>query len=168
MTDQTQHRIVNIDDLDLNEFGNGDKFEAKLGRIGPVIGLSKLGAMLTCVEPGKRAFPYHNHHSNEEAFFVLAGTGEYRLGNARHPIKAGDFLAAPSGGPETAHQIINTGSETLKYIALSTKQDPEVVEYPDSGKFGALSALGSSEWPPKQGIRYIGRMDSGTDYFDGE
>jgi len=41
-------------------------------------------------------------------FFVVEGQGELRLGDARHPIRAGDIVACPPGGPETAHHILNT------------------------------------------------------------
>jgi uncharacterized cupin superfamily protein len=41
-------------------------------------------------------------------FFVL-GLGEVRIGSETL-ITRGDFVACPPGGPETAHQIINTGT----------------------------------------------------------
>ena len=160
--------IVNLDALEPMKIGNGGAFEAEFARVGPAIGLCQIGCGLITVAPGKRAFPYHAHHANEEAFVILEGEGEYRYGEARHAIRAGDVLAAPAGGRETAHQIINTGTATLKYLALSTMRDPEVVEYPDSGKFGALSMLGSTDWPPSRGVHFIGRLDSAVDYFDGE
>ena len=68
------------------------------------------------------------------------GTGEYRIGEERLPIRAGDCLGAPAGGE--AHQIINTGAEELRYIGFSNNMNAEVVEYPDSGKIG-VRARGS-------------------------
>ena len=53
--------------------------------------------------------------------------------------KLGDIIACPPGGPETAHQILNTGNEELRYLAVSTKPSPEICDYPDSGKFGVLA-----------------------------
>ena len=54
-------------------------------------------------------------------FFVLHGSGEVRIGEARYPIRAGDIIACPAGGKETAHQIINTGNEELRYsVPLSS------------------------------------------------
>ena len=159
--------VINIDDVDLIDFGHGDAFAAKLGRIGGLIGARQLGCMLTVVEPGKRAFPFHVHHANEEMFFILAGKGEYRFGDKKHKIGAGDVLAAPAGGPEVAHQIVNTGGETMKYLAFSTKIQPEVVEYPDSGKF-AVSSQSTDGSPMTARIRYIGRSETSLDYWDGE
>jgi uncharacterized cupin superfamily protein len=91
-------------------------------------------------------------------FFVLEGEGELRIGSERHAIKKGDFIACPPGGAETAHQIINTGSAELKYLAVSTKITPEIAEYPDSKKFGVLA----------ENFRFVSRADLSLGYFDGE
>lgn len=166
--DQSPRPILNIAAADLMDFvsPNG-KFQAKIGRMGPAIGAEKLGAMLTVVEPGKRAFPFHVHHAIEEMFYVIEGAGEYRFGEDTYPIKKGDLIAAPTGGPERAHQIVNTGGETLKYLAVSTMGDPDVVEYPDSGKFLVSSQYPEDgSWPAR--FRTIGRSDQSLDYFDGE
>ncbi|WP_375207138.1 cupin domain-containing protein [Hyphococcus sp.] len=159
--------VLNIDDAELMEFGSpNEKFKAKLGRMGSALGAEKLGVMLTIVEPGKRAFPFHVHHAIEEMFFILEGEGEYRFGAETHQIRKGDLLSAPCGGPERAHQIINTGKDTLKYLAISTNGKMDMVEYPDSGKFAAFSSEdGSAE---KARIRYVGRTASAVGYFDGE
>jgi uncharacterized cupin superfamily protein len=36
-------------------------------------------------------------------FFVLAGEGEVRLADRMQPIRAGDVIACPAGGADTAH-----------------------------------------------------------------
>src|SRR5262249_51323038 len=92
------------------------RYDARTGMIAPRLGAQNLGYNLTPVPSGKRAFPLHNHRVNEEMFFVLEGTGEVRIGKAVHPIRAGDVIACPPGGPETAHQIVNTGAAELKYL----------------------------------------------------
>ena len=107
---ENNNPILNIDAIELMDFASpSGKFEAKLGRMGPAIGAKKMGATLTVVEPGKRAFPFHAHHVIEEMFFVIEGEGEYRFGGDVYPIKKGDLVAAPTGGAERAHQIINSG-----------------------------------------------------------
>lgn len=143
-------------------------FDARMGPIGSVVGAQKLGYNLTAVPPGMRAFPFHHHRVNEEMFFVLQGSGEVRIGDERHPIRQGDIIACPPGGPEVAHQIINTGSEELRYLSVSTRLYPEVCEYPDSGKFGVMA-----EYPPgpdgkPQGFRHVGKAERAVDYWDGE
>ncbi|MFC3104007.1 cupin domain-containing protein [Salinisphaera aquimarina] len=131
--------VINIADVELCDTRNGERFEAQLGSMASRIGASKLGCRLTVVPPGKRAWPFHSHHANEEMFFILEGTGTYRFGEENYPVKAGDLLAAPVGGAEHAHQLINSSAAPLKYLALSTMHEPEIMEYPDSNKFGAFA-----------------------------
>ena len=171
MSDSTQtiKPVINLADVPLFELAKDDKFRASLGRIAPMIGSTGLGCMLTIVPAGKRAFPFHAHHGVHEMFFILEGSGEYRFGSATYPVKSGDVLAAPAGGADKAHQLINTGATELRYLAISTNQgpSPDLVEYPDSGKFYVFA--GSPDGSPMTApFRFIGRHDSAVDYWDGE
>lgn len=161
--------VLNI--ADARSFPNQPEGSTKFGSVmapmGKAIGAEKLGCMYMQVEPGKRAFPFHNHHANEEMFVILEGTGTYRLGDQEYAIKAGDICAAPTGGKDTAHQIINTGEVTLRYLSLSTKQDPDICEYPDSDKYAAF-ALGKNMDIQNAMIKVIGREKDTLNYFDGE
>lgn len=167
--------VVNIDEIELKARpaafaapGDGaSRFDARVGQISPRLGALKLGYNITAVPPGMRAFPFHNHRINEEMFFILEGAGEVRIGSERYPIRKGDIIACPPGGPESAHQIINTGSAELKYLAVSTQQMPEICDYPDSGKFLVTEKLRNADGTVA-GFRYIGRPDSAVDYWDGE
>jgi uncharacterized cupin superfamily protein len=160
--------ILNIDAVEFRDNTHGEAFQAKLARIGPKIGAKNLGCTLTVVPPGKRAFPFHVHHANEEMFFILSGTGTLRYGRDRYPVRAGDVIASPPGGAEVAHQLINDGSEELRYLAFSTVQQPEVVEYPDSGKFAVVSGRPEGGDFRQARVAYIGRKENSLDYWDGE
>ena len=170
MTDDKKlNPVLNIDDVEMMDFGNGGKFAAKIGRIGPVIGAKNLGCMLTIVPPGKRAFPHHAHVLDDEMMFILEGQGNYRFGTDTYPVKAGDMLGAPPGGAEVAHQLINTGKADLKYLAFSTNGNTSVVVYPDSDKFVVSADIpeGGSSMDAK--FRHLGKIGVGAaDYFDGE
>jgi uncharacterized cupin superfamily protein len=161
--------IFNLDDAEFSPHPRpapgalSDKFQSSHCRISGRVGARQLGYNLTAVPPGKRAFPFHSHRVNEEMFLVLSGRGELRLGDAVHPLRAGDVVACPAGGPETAHQIINTGDVELRYFAVSTERYPEICDYPDSGKFGAYVDMGSDK-----PFRHLAREDQGLDYWDGE
>jgi len=167
--------ILNIADVELQPrppafAASGDaaqRFDARLGMVGTRLGARLLGYNITAVPPGKRAFPLHNHMVNEEMFFVLEGNGELRLGDATHPVRAGDIVACPPGGPETAHQFVNTGDIELKYLAVSTQLSPEVCLYPDSDKF-AVSVYGESGKPGDWRFRHVGRAQDARNYWEGE
>ncbi len=167
MTEDPIIPVLNICDAELKTIGEGTKFGAQTCRMGPIIGAEQLGAMLTVVKPGMRAFPFHAHHRNEEMFFILDGTGDYRYGDKIHAVKSGDLISAPAGGIETAHQLINTGKTDLRYLSFSTLHEPEVAEYPDSGKFIAYSRTQDGTSSTAE-IRYLGRKENTLDYYDGE
>jgi len=162
--------VVNIADVEFQArrfavpSDAAERFEARFARIGPLIGAKQLGYNITAVPPGKRAFPRHSHRANEEMFLVLQGTGEVRIGSETYPLRAGDIVACPAGGPETAHQIINTGQEELRYLAVSTQRAPEIWEYPDSGKFGVIADFG----PPGDAFWHFFRLDSAVGYWEDE
>ena len=168
--------ILNISDVELQprpaafaaKGPAAERFEARSGSISTRVGAKKLGYNLTAVPPGKRAFPFHNHHVNEEMFFVIEGEGEVRIGDATYPIRPGDVIACPTGGKETAHQIINTGSVELKYLSVSTKLLPDIGEYPDSNKFGVFSEYSTGTDGKPRVFRFVGRESLGVDYWDGE
>lgn len=168
--------ILNIADIELHArpaalAATGpaaDRFDARTGLVAPLIGAQKLGYNLTAVPSGKSAFPFHNHHVNEEMFFVIEGEGEIRLGEAVYAIRPGDIIACPAGGKETAHQIINTGTGELKYLAISTKLSPEISEYPDSGKFKVLAEYSADTDSQPREFRFVGRKSLSIDYWDGE
>ncbi|MCA9542271.1 MAG: cupin domain-containing protein [Myxococcales bacterium] len=171
--------IINIADLAFRPFGHGvkmpgagearDVYQAQIGAVGPLIGARLLGYNITVIAPGKRAFPLHNHRVNEEMFFILEGTGEVRIGEARHPIKVGDVIACPPGGPETAHQLCNTSdTDELRFLAVSTRLSPEIAEYPETGRFGVLAELSPGADGKPNVFRYIGRPDGSLPYWEGE
>ncbi|BBP98253.1 cupin [Burkholderia sp. SFA1] len=141
-----------------------ERFAPRIARIGGMLGAKKLGYSLIVLEPGKRAFPFHHHRVNEEMSFVVEGEGEVRIGSETHAIRAGDIIACPPGDSETAHQIINTSEATLRYLAISTMQTPEVVEYPDTGRQAVLVA----DEPGIKGLRAVFRASDSLDYWEGE
>jgi len=160
--------IVNLDQLDATrELRHGDRFEATLAPVGSRIGARKLGYNVTTVAPGKRAFPFHNHHVNEELFFVLEGEGTLRLGAEERPVRKGDFVCCTAGGP--AHQFINSGTAPLRYLAVSTMIDCDVWHYPDAKKFGVIAGRDPSGMPGQATFpsRFV-PDDVGVDYWHGE
>ncbi|KAF0109767.1 MAG: cupin region [Hyphomonadaceae bacterium] len=160
--------ILNINEAELEQSEKGTFYQESFQSIGRLIGAKKLGYGVSIVPPGKRACPFHNHHVNEEMFFIIEGEGTYRFGDAQYKIKRGDLLAAPAGGQETAHQIINTGATDLKYLSVSTMESPDICEYPDSGKINIMVGTAPGGDKSNRRLQYITRMSDNLDYWDGE
>ena len=151
-------RVVNLDELKLEHFAKGERFASASARIGPLIGAKDLGYSYDVVPPGRRSCPFHSHRAEEEMFFVVKGTGTLRYGEETRTIRAGDVICCPTGGPETAHQIVNDSAEELAYLSVSTMKPAEVCEYPDSNKVGAFG----------EGFRHMTRREQHLDYWTDE
>lgn len=151
-------RVLNIDELKLEHFEQGEKFACDAVRIGPLLGAKDLGFSYDVVQPGKRSCPFHSHRGEEEMFFIVKGMGTLRYGSETRKVRAGDFICCPAGGPETAHQIINDSDAELGYISMSTMLPADVCEYPDSGKIGAFGG----------GVRHMTHVADHVDYWQGE
>jgi uncharacterized cupin superfamily protein len=149
------HRVFNLDELKLEHFRKGERYESHCVRIGPLLGAKDLGFSYDVVPPGKRACPFHSHRAEEELFFIVRGRGTLRYGDETRPLRAGDLVFCPTGGPETAHQIVNDSDEELAYLSISTMMPAEVCEYPDSKKIGAFGG----------GLRHLTRSGDGVDYW---
>ena len=67
-----------------------------------------------------------------------------------------------------AKPIINTGTDELRYLAVSTKLSPEIAEYPDSGKFGVLAELPAGADGKPQRFVFVGRDNGSLNYWAGE
>jgi uncharacterized cupin superfamily protein len=155
-------KVINIADIKLQHFSQGDKFESSAERVGPLLGAKDLGYSYDVVPPGKSSCPFHSHRAEEEMFFIVQGEATLRYGNETRKIRAGDFICCPTGGPETAHQIINDSDAELAYISVSTMMPVEVCEYPDSKKVGSFGGIGEDR------LRHITQCKHNVDYWKGE
>ena len=155
--------IINLDALTVDDMEENGLYTSSRATIGDLIGARKLGYNLTVLPPGKAQCPFHCHHGEEEMFFILEGTGELRFGTERYPIRPHDVIACPPGGPDVAHQIINTGDVTMRYLALSTVVEVEACEYPDSRKVLVVAGKRGART-----LRKIVRAEDTVDYYDRE
>lgn len=158
-----QKPMLNLEDVVFDDVEDNGFYTSRRATIGQHIGARQLGYNLTVLPPGKAQCPFHSHRGEEEMFFIIEGEGELRFGVHRYPIRKHDVIACPAGGPEVAHQIINTGSTELRYLSLSNLVEVEVCEYPDSGKVGVYSGRHG-----EPGLRKLFRAESTVDYYDRE
>ncbi|MBI4490794.1 MAG: cupin domain-containing protein [Deltaproteobacteria bacterium] len=140
----------------------GSSFGGLRQRVGAAIGAKKLGYSFFTVPPGKAAFPFHLHNTNEEMIYILEGEATLRLDKQEIPVSSGTFIACPPG-PEHPHQLINTSTHDLRYLVVSTMEYPDISEYPDSNKIGAYVTSAA-----EGGFRALYRKDTNIPYYDGE
>jgi uncharacterized cupin superfamily protein len=164
MTSAPTKPVINIADVPLSDRGNGKQFAVKWGRAGPLLGLAGLGCAVHVVPPGRKAFPFHRHHVMDELFYVVSGQGEYRYGDETFPVRTGDLVGAPAG--TKAHQLINTGSDELRYLGISTMGGVDLVDYPDSNKIAVAAGIKNADFKTAT-YAGVGRLQR-ADYFDGE
>jgi uncharacterized cupin superfamily protein len=155
--------IMNLDDVEFDDIEENGIYTSSRGQISDHIGAKMLGYNLTVVPPGKVQCPFHCHHGEEEMFLIIDGEGELRFGDKRYPIRKHDVIACPPGGPDVAHQIINTGKTTMRYLALSTRAEVDACEYPDSQKISIVTGQRGDS-----GVRKMFRAENTVDYYDRE
>ncbi len=166
MTDRAERLreqlIRNFDDLAKERELRAPLYDTLCARLARGTAAQSLGMSIDIVAPGMRSCPYHLHHAQEEAFVILAGSGTLRVAGEMLALKAGDVAFIPAG-PDYPHQIVNTSDAPLKYLSISTQARPEIVEYPDSGKFLAVAGPAG---PPR--FRRMARLDDDLGYWEGE
>ncbi|MFC6725435.1 cupin domain-containing protein [Halobium palmae] len=156
---------VNDADLDWSTVEHGSThFRRK--RLAAAAGGDRLGCSLFELPAGAKSWPYHFHAGNEEAAYVLAGSGTLRSPDGEHPLRAGDYVAFPDG-EDGAHRVVNDGDDTLRYLVFSTMDEPDVTVYPDSGKFGVYAGSPPGSEEPRIVEGYY-RLDDDVSYWHGE
>lgn len=160
--------LVRLDALPLSPQTHGSQFAAATAAIAAPLGATHLGARLVEVPPGKAAWPFHAHHANDEIFVILSGTGTLRFGTGRHPVGPGSVAVCPAGGAETAHQLIAGASEPLRYLAISSMREPDVMEYPDSGKITVFAGAAPGGDKARRRVSASFRTRDAVDYWEGE
>lgn len=156
---------VNADDLDWTELEE-DRTKFKRKQLAEETDGEELGCSLYELPPGRRSWPYHYHTANEEALFVLSGTGALRLDGKTVSLEEGDYVALPAD-ESGAHRVVNDSDAPLTYLAVSSMNEPDVTVYPDSEKVGVFvgSPPGGRDGRTLQG--YYRQADS-VDYWEGE
>jgi uncharacterized cupin superfamily protein len=151
--------IANILAVECDDEMEHEGFRIRETQIGPRLGAELIGGSVYEIDPGKKLWPYHVHHANEEWLIVLRGRPTLRTPEGERELVEGDVACFPRGAVG-AHQVRNATEESARILMLSTLTAPEILEYPDSGKVGTRDAKGeriSLTWHAEP-----------ADYWDGE
>ena len=153
---------MNLADVAFSDIEDNGFYTSKRAQFSAGIGARDLGYNLTELPPGKAQCAFHAHRAEEEMFLILEGEGELRYGTERYKIKKHDVIACPTGDASTAHQIVNIGSTTMRYLSLSKLSKLEICEYPDSNKIGVHAD------EPAPGLHKMYKSESAVGYYENE
>ena len=153
--------MANIYDPDFDEPREHEGFRARRARLGHQLASERVGLSLWEVEPGQAAYPYHFHLAEEELLVVLDGRPALRGPDGWRRLQRGEVVRFPAG-EEGGHQLVNDGDEPVRFMAISTHGQPDVVLYPDEGKIGPAERN-----PDGRGLKLFFRLDDAVDYNDG-
>jgi uncharacterized cupin superfamily protein len=154
--------MANVNGRVTGQVRDQEGFRAVRARIGHELGTQRLGVSLWEVEPGQAAYPYHFHLGEEELLVVLAGSPLLRTPLGERRVEPGEVLCFLRG-ERGAHQLVNDSDEPLRFLAVSTNGEPDLVLYPDSGKVGA-----AERQPDGGGFLGFFRLGDAVDYYEGE
>jgi uncharacterized cupin superfamily protein len=138
---------------------NPDGYRRGRARVGEAIGSRRIGGSVYELPPGESPWPYHYELGDEEWLIVLEGRVCVRTPEGEEELEEGEVVCFVEG-PEGAHAMINRGTETARFLMLSTRRSPAVAVYPDSDKVGVFT--------DDPGARVMVRRSSSVDYWDGE
>ena len=151
--------IANVFAIECSDEMEHGGFRIRETQIGPRLGAELIGGSVYDVDPGRKLWPYHLHHANEEWLVVLRGRPTLRTPDGERELVEGDVACFPRGATG-AHLVRNATTEPVRILMLSTMVAPEIVEYPDSSKLYALSAKGE--------LIFQTRYGDPAEYWDGE
>lgn len=158
--------MVHTDDLETEEDGHGADYALTRRYLGRATGLCQIGASLYELAPGKKDWPLHFHHANDEAFYFLEGEGTVRLGDREHTVRAGSFVGCPRGDASGAHQVINTGDAPLRFLCISGMQAPDVTEYVEDGKMGVFCGAAPGSPDEHRTVNEVHRREAAVGYWE--
>jgi uncharacterized cupin superfamily protein len=127
--------------------------------VGRHIGGELIGGSMYELESGDKLWPYHTHFANEEWILVVRGEPTLRTPDGEAVLREGDVVAFPRG-EEGYHQVINRTESPIRVLMLSSMNSPELLHYPDSGKWAADNVKGEDV--------FMARLGPTLEYWEGE
>ena len=152
--------MPNLNDLEFDDVRGGEGFQLRRARLGPQIGVERVGASLWEVPPGKAAYPYHFHLTEDEILILLQGTLSLRTPDGWRELRQGDVVGFPVG-ERGAHQVVNRSDSAARFLAVSNSGAVEAVVQVDADKIGILERA-----PGGGGIREWHRRGDRVGYFE--
>jgi len=97
-----------------------------------------LGASIWEFQPGQPEYVFHFHHGSDELLVVLRGAPKLRTTSGERILREGEVVSLPRG-PEGGRALSNPGDSVARVLMVSSNADPDVAEYPETGKMGVIT-----------------------------
>jgi uncharacterized cupin superfamily protein len=97
-----------------------------------------LGGSIWEFQPGQPEYVFHFHHGSDELLVVLRGEPTLRMRDGERRLREGDVVPLPRG-PEGGRAISNPTDSVVRILMFSSNADPDVAEYPETGKIGVIT-----------------------------
>ncbi|WP_119069545.1 cupin domain-containing protein [Rubrobacter indicoceani] len=160
-------RVVNGRDVPPSEMSHGERFGYKRRSLSAATGAENLGCSLYEIPPGKQAWPRHYHLANEEAIYVMEGSGTLTIGDTKTAVSPGDY-AHFEASESAVHSLFNDSETPLVYLCFSTMNVPDVMVYPDSEKVGVFGGAAPGGAKEKRTFSRFLSTKKEVGYFDDE
>ena len=95
-----------------------------------MVGSQAIYVNLDTVPKGAYSTKYHSHSTQEEFFYVLAGSGILLLNGEESIVSQGDFLGKPAG-QGIAHTFFNPNEEPLLILDCGNAVTEDTCYYPN-------------------------------------
>jgi uncharacterized cupin superfamily protein len=157
--------VVNSEAVAWTDYDHGERtFERR--QLGARAGSEALGCSTYSVPPGKRTWLRHWHGANEEALYVLEGSGRIRLGAAGEEYELGveDYVALPAD--ERGTHEVTAGDGGLEYLVASEMVEPDVTSYPDREMLGVYVDAAPGGDPDERSISAYLDRTAQREYWD--
>lgn len=153
--------MPNLNEPEFDDDRSWEGFTVRRARLGPSVGVQRVGASLWELPAGQAAYPYHFHLTEDEIVIVLEGTLSLRTPEGWRELPEGEVAGFPVG-EAGAHQVVNRTGSTVRFLAVSNSGATEAVVQVDADKIGVFERA-----PGGGGIReWYSRADQ-RPYFDG-
>jgi uncharacterized cupin superfamily protein len=132
---------VSDDNVWTDEWDEGEDWSGGGSKSKQLPRTERLGATVYELGPGNFVV-YHFHHAADELLVVLDGEMTLKTEEGERLVQRGEVVMFPIG-PPGAHGFRNDGDGKCRYLVASTRQSPEVAEYPELGQITAQAPTAS-------------------------
>ena len=150
-----EYKEVNINKMFDPQTEHKKSFEFKNSTVSSPQSEGKLFVTFYTLMPGKTNYPYHQHSSTEEVFYIISGKATLKTPEGEKEVTEGDVIVFTANA-NGAHQLTNTSDDVLVYLDVDGPIFPcDVVFFPDKGDFRILTPTVHKNFSLETEVNYL-------------